>query len=170
MLPETVKDHDKLITLGADAPVYKDILVPGVDVQPQFLDPNNGTWVLRVWFHPGVKLPTHYHTGTVHLWTLSGKWYYSEHKDQPQTAGCYLYEPGGSVHSFETPEDNAELTDTIMMVQGANINFDADGNYMGTMDANSIIGMIEEAIRERGLEPSIYIKANFPNYSKNVNF
>ncbi len=168
MIPESVKDHGSLITLGADAPIYKDILVPGVDVQPQFLDANNGTWVLRVWFHPGVRLPTHYHTGTVHLWTLSGKWFYAEHQDQPQTAGCYLYEPGSSVHSFIVPEDNTELTETIMLVQGANINFDEDGNYLSTMDANSIIAMIEEAIRERGLEPSIYVKAGFPNFAKNV--
>lgn len=170
MIPESVKDHGSLMTLGADAPVYKDILVPGVDVQPQFLDPNNGTWVLRVWFHPGVRLPKHYHTGTVHLWTLSGKWYYAEHQDQPQTAGSYLYEPGSSVHSFVVPDDNSELTETIMLVHGANINFDENGDYMGTMDANSIIGMVEEAIKERGLEPSIYIKANFPNYANKVTF
>ena len=77
MLPYTVNDHDELLTVNSnDLPVYKDALVPGVDVQPLFLDPGNGVWGLRVLFHPGVMLPTHYHTGTVHLWTLSGKWNY----------------------------------------------------------------------------------------------
>lgn len=169
MFPLTVKDHTKLLTLDAkDAPIYKDMLVPGLDVQPLFLDPNNGVWCLRVFFAPGVRLPTHYHTGTVHLWTLSGSWNYVEHPDQPQTAGCYLFEPGGSVHTFSVPEDNTEVTETLMIVQGANINFDENGEYHSTMDASSITAMIEAAIKERGLDPSVYIKSPFPDYSDKV--
>ncbi|SFM00473.1 2,4'-dihydroxyacetophenone dioxygenase family protein [Marinobacter zhejiangensis] len=169
MFPLTVKDHKKLLTLNTnDAPIYTDMLVPGLDVQPLMLDPNNGLWCLRVWFHPGVRLPTHYHTGTVHLWTLSGCWNYVEHPDQPQTAGCYLFEPGGSIHTFMVPEDNTEVTETIMIVQGANINFDENGEYHSTMDASSIVAMIEQAIKERELEPSVYIKAPFPDYSDKV--
>lgn len=160
MLPITIQDNENLLTLNVkDSPVYKDILVPGVDVQPLFLDPTNGVWTLRVWFAPGVVLPTHYHTGTVHLWTVSGRWNYVEHPDEPQTAGSYLFEPGGSVHTFSVPADNTELTETLMIVQGANINFDENGEYHSTMDASSIIAMIEEAIKERGLEPSVYIRA-----------
>ncbi|MGP4843405.1 2,4'-dihydroxyacetophenone dioxygenase family protein [Marinobacter sp. 1Y8] len=166
MLPPTLKDHNELLTLNTnDLPVYKDALVPGVDVQPLFLDPNRGVWCLRVMFHPGVMLPTHYHTGTVHLWTLSGKWNYLEHADQPQTAGCYLYEPGSSIHTFNVPADNTEVTETLMLVEGANVNFDADGNYHSIMDANSITLLIESLIKERGLEPARYIKASFPDFS-----
>ena len=166
MLPETLKQHDQLLTVNTnDLPIYKDSLVPGVDVQPLFLDPNNGTWCLRVMFHPGVRLPTHYHTGTVHLWTLSGKWCYVEHPDQPQTAGSYLYEPGSSIHTFSVPEDNTEITDTLMIVSGANVNFDEAGNYHSTLDANSIIMLIEHLIQERGLEPAQYIRASYPDYT-----
>jgi quercetin dioxygenase-like cupin family protein len=166
MLPITVQDNDKLLTLNVnDSPVYKDILVPGLDVQPLYLDPTNGTWTLRVFFAPGVMLPTHYHTGTVHFWTLSGRWHYLEHQDQPQTAGSYLFEPGGSVHTLSVPEDNTEVTEALMIVQGANINFDENGNYHSTLDASSIMAMVEGAIKEHGLEPSVYIRAPQPGHN-----
>lgn len=55
--------------------------------------------------------------------------------DQPQTAGCYLYEPGGSVHRFYTPEDNTEDTVALVRVAGANINFNEDGSFHSILDA-----------------------------------
>jgi len=85
-LPPLFTNHRELLTLNTkELPTYENAL-PGVDVQPLFLDTHRGVWVLRVVFHPGVRLPMHYHTGSVHLWTLSGKWLYVEHPDQPQTA------------------------------------------------------------------------------------
>ncbi|KKC99313.1 2,4'-dihydroxyacetophenone dioxygenase family protein [Photobacterium halotolerans] len=167
-LPFLVNKHHELMTLNNnELPIYRDALpdIPGVHVQPQFLDPDNGVWVLRVLFEPGVVLPMHYHTGSVHLWTLSGCWHYAEYPDQPQTAGCYLYEPGSSIHQFLTPADNTEVTDTLMVVTGSNINFDKDGNYLGMLDANSIIAVIEHLIRERGLEPATYIRPEPAKYT-----
>ena len=165
-LPNQIHDHKELLTLNTQAlPIYKDALMPGVDVQPLFLDPHNGVWVLRVVFGPGVVLPKHYHTGTVHLFTMSGRWNYVEYPDQPQTAGSYLYEPGGSIHQFTTPADNTEGTDTFMVVTGANINFDQDGNYVGTLDASDIMVMIDKLIRERGLDPAKYIAPPSPRYT-----
>ena len=146
-LPSLVTHHRELLTLNSnELPIYKDIIpgVPGVDAQPLLLDPHRGVWVLRVIFHPGVTLPTHYHTGNVHLWTLSGKWWYLEYPNQPQTAGSYLYEPGSSVHTFHTPPSNTGPTEAVMVIEGTNINFDAQGNYLGTLDANSIILMLDQ--------------------------
>lgn len=164
--PTVIADHKSLLTLNTnDLPIYHDALVPGVDVQPLFLDPVGGVWVLRVKFHPGVLLPTHYHTGVVHLFTMSGRWNYVEYPDQPQTAGSYLFEPGGSIHSLMVPADNSEITDTFMVVHGANVNFDQDGNYLGLMDASDIMRMIDELIRERGLEPARYIRLQQPDYT-----
>ena len=164
-LPTLVTQHRELLTLNSrDLPVYKDVL-PGVDVQPLMLDTHRGIWVLRVLFHPGVMLPTHYHTGSVHLWTLSGRWHYLEYPDQPQTAGSYLYEPGSSVHTFVVPKDNKEVTETVMHVEGSNINFDAEGNYIGLLDANSLVQMIDQLIRERGLKPARYIRPQLPEYT-----
>ncbi|MFQ6576455.1 MULTISPECIES: 2,4'-dihydroxyacetophenone dioxygenase family protein [unclassified Pseudomonas] len=168
-MPTPVYEHDHLLSLDTNRlPIFKDALAPyfpGVDVQPLFLDPSVGTWVLRVIFHPGVTLPCHYHTGAVHLYTMSGRWNYLEYPDQPQTAGCYLFEPGGSVHTFSTPADNTELTDTFMVVHGANINFDQDGNYVGLMDASDIMQLIDRLVRERGMQPARYIRPAQARYT-----
>ena len=165
-LPDLIHDQKEILTLNTkEQPVYVDALAPGVDVQPLFLDPHNGVWALRVIFHPGVVLPTHYHTGTVHLWTLSGRWNYLEYPDQPQTAGSYLFEPGGSVHTFSVPADNTEPTETLMVVSGTNVNFDADGNFIDTLDANSIMLMLDRLVRERGLDPAKYIAPPSPRYT-----
>ncbi len=157
-LPDTIQHQDFLLTLDTSKlPFVKDVL-PGVDICPLFLDPENGQWVIRALFHPGVTLPKHFHTGTVQFYTLAGCWYYLEYPEQKQTAGCYLYEPGGSIHTFHTPEDNTEVTDGFMVVQGANINFDADGNYLNTMDAGWIEQIVVAAAKAQGLGMPRYIK------------
>lgn len=168
-LPILANPHAALLTLNSrQLPLYKDVIpgIPGVDAQPLFLDPHNGVWVLRAVFHPGVVLPTHYHTGTVHLWTLSGNWSYLEYPDQPQTAGSYLFEPGSSTHTLSVPADNKEPTEMLMIVSGSNVNFDQDGNYVGMLDANSIVLMIDQLVRERGLDPAKYITPPQPRYTR----
>ncbi len=169
--PVPIFDHKELLTLNTnDLPIYENAMAPhfpGVDVQPLYLDPNLGVWCLRVRFHPGVILPCHYHTGPVHLFTMSGKWNYVEYPDQPQTAGSYLYEPGGSIHTLSVPADNTELTDTFMVVYGANVNFDQDGNFVNVMDATDIMRMIDNLIKERGLDPAKYIRPGQADYTVN---
>lgn len=167
-MPHQVHEHKDLLTLNTnELPMYKDALpgVPGVDVQPLFLDPSAGIWVLRVVFQPGVVLPRHYHTGTVHFFTLTGRWNYVEYPDQPQTAGSYLFEPGGSIHQFMVPATNTEPTDTVMVVHGANVNFDSEGNYLGLMDASDIMHLFDHLVRERGLEPAKYITPRAADYT-----
>lgn len=155
-LPEIIKHQDFLLTLDTNKePVVVEAL-PGVDVWPLFLDPENGVWVLRARFKPGTTLPKHFHTGVVHFYTLSGMWHYLEYPDQPQTAGCYLYEPGGSIHTFHCPEESGG-TDGFMVVEGANINFDAEGNFVNIMDAGWIEEMVLAAAKAQGIQPR-YIK------------
>lgn len=157
-LPDTIMHQDFLLTLDtSQLPIVRDAL-PGVDIHPLFLDPENGVWVLRAKFAPGVTLPKHFHTGSVHFYTLAGCWHYLEYPDQKQTAGCYLYEPGGSIHTFHTPADNTGPTDGFMVVTGANINFDADGNYLNTMDAGWIETVVVAAAKAQGLGMPRYIK------------
>ncbi len=156
-LPEIISDQEFLLTLNtSEEKLLKDVL-PGVDIWPLFLDPENGLWVLRARFKPGVTLPKHFHTGTVHFYTLSGRWHYLEYPDQPQTAGSYLYEPGGSIHTFHCPEDS-EGADGFMVVSGANINFDADGNFVNIMDAGWIEQMVIAAAKAQGIARPRYIR------------
>lgn len=157
-LPSVVHHQDKLLTLNTnDLPILRDSIAPGVDVQPLFLDPQNGIWVLRVIFAPGVTLPNHFHTGSVHGFTLSGKWFYKQYPDQPQTAGSYLYEPGGSIHQFQTPADNTEPTVTLFVVTGANVNFDDNNNFHSIMDAGMIVKMVEALAKAQGHGKARYI-------------
>lgn len=156
-LPEIINHQDFLLTLNTNEEKVIEEALPGVDVYPLFLDAENGTWVLRVKFKPGVTLPKHFHTGVVHFYTLSGRWYYLEYPDQPQTAGCYLYEPGGSIHTFHCPEDS-EGADGFMVVSGSNINFDEDGNFINIMDAGWIEEMVNAAAKAQGISRPRYIK------------
>lgn len=128
--------------------------LPGVHVSPCFLDAENGVWVIYARFEPGTLLPKHYHTGSVHFYTTAGSWAYVEYPHDLQTEGSYLYEPGGSIHTFES-KGGAE---GFMVVQGANINFDADGEFMNVMDTAWIETMVIKAVRQNGQKLPRYIK------------
>ena len=166
--PEAITHQDKLLTIDTNAnPFLKGLLHPGISACPLFLDPCNGIWVLRVKFAPGITLPLHFHTGTVHAYTLSGCWYYTEYPNERQTAGSYLYEPGGSVHQFNTPADNTEDTEAFFVVTGANINFASEGgDYMGTMDAGWIKSWVDQGIKEQGATKMKYISAGIPTFTR----
>lgn len=155
-LPDVINHQDFLLTLNTNEENLVQDALPGVDVYPLFLDPENGVWVIRAKFQPGVTLPKHFHTGVVHFYTLAGRWNYLEYPDQPQTAGSYLYEPGGSIHTFHCPADSGGA-DGFMVIEGANINFDNDGNFINIMDAGWIEQMILQVAKAKGISTR-YIK------------
>ena len=167
-IPEAITHQDELLTVDTNLSKFLEgLLHPGIKAHPLFLDSHNGLWVLRVKFAPGVSLPLHFHTGTVHLYTMSGCWYYTEYPDQKQTAGSYLYEPGGSVHQFNTPAENTEDTDTFMIVTGANVNYDGDsGQYINMMDAGMIKAWVDQAIVDQGAMDMDYITAAVPTFTR----
>lgn len=140
-LPQATTHQERLLTINTNEVPRLPTEVPGTTITPLFLDRENGVWVLYGRFEPGTVLPTHFHTGTVHFYTTRGMWHYAEYPDDPQTAGSYLYEPGGSMHTFMVPADASEPAEGLMVVYGANINF-VNGEYHSIMDA----GAIEEAL------------------------
>jgi 2,4'-dihydroxyacetophenone dioxygenase len=160
MNPMTSSHPRKLFTLNVnELPVFRNALGPGVDFQPLFIDTSNGIWCIRALFGPGIVLPSHLHTGPVHAYTLSGCWYYAEHPDQPQTAGSYLYEPAGTApHLFRTPDNNTEVTEIIFTVFGANVNFDANGNFHSLMDAGFIAGLVSSLARAQGIDAPTFVR------------
>lgn len=166
-LPATITHQDQLLCIDTHAGKFLEgLLHPGIKIYPLFIDPSNGFAAYRAKFAPGITLPLHFHTGTVHLYTMSGCWYYTEHPQQKQTAGCYLYEPGGSIHQFNTPADNTEDTDTFIVVSGANINFMPDGEYLGTMDAGWLKTWIDQAIVDQDATTTTYISAGIAAYHR----
>lgn len=152
-LPTATTHQDRLLTVN----IHQEPVMPGdVSLTPLFLDPENGVWVMYGRFAPGTVLPTHYHTGTVHFFTTKGQWNYTEYPDDPQVAGSYLFEPGGSIHSFSVPADASEPAEGFFVVNGANVNF-VDGAYQDITDAVSLEGMLQAMVKSG-------VMASMPRY------
>jgi len=111
----------------------------GIDVKVMRVDLRSGTWVVRNRFQPGVQIQTHKHTGPVEGFTLSGRWHYLEY-DFVSTAGSYIHEPAGSVHTLHVPEDNKEPTDVLFVIEGALLNLTPEGQVESVTDGP---GMLE---------------------------
>ncbi len=109
----------------------------GTHLQLLQVDIPSGLWVVRTRFEPGVTVPTHRHTGPVYAFTLAGRWKYREYPEV-NTAGSYLFEPAGSVHTLTVPPDVEGLTDVWFAIFGANLNLDEKGNVVSIIDASFI--------------------------------
>src|SRR5580658_3468446 len=103
------------------------------------VDLANGVWIIRNHFPPDTTIQTHKHTGHVLAFTQRGSWFYKEYPDVVNTAGSYLYEPAGSVHTLHVPATNDGVTDVWFAIHGANLNLDADGNVELVIDAHGIL-------------------------------
>ena len=110
----------------------------GVVFQLLHADVEEGLWVIRVRFQPGVTVQRHKHTGEVFAFTLKGSWNYLEYPEV-NTAGSYLFEPAGSVHTLHVPASNLEVTDAWFAIRGANLNLDDEGKVESVLDAGSVL-------------------------------
>ncbi len=133
-----VMDAPQTIHRGEDELPFVDLGAEG-QLQVLQVDLANGVWVIRNRFDPGTVVQTHKHTGHVYAFTQSGRWYYAETPESASTAGSYLYEPAGSIHTLTVPEDNTEPTDVWFTIHGANLNLGADGNVEMVIDAQLIL-------------------------------
>ena len=166
-LPLAALPQEDLLTVNIDQiPLLKDAIGPGIHIKPLRLDPEAGEVVLMATMAPGCLLPIHYHTGTAEVYTLSGCWRYAEYPDQPQTAGDYLYEPGGSVHTFYCPEDNTEDTVVLLWMTGAQLGFNDDGTFYGINDAASIQYLTDTLSAAQGTGPVPYIRGGNAGVNK----
>ena len=86
---------------------------PGTELRLLQADVETGLYVMAGRLPAGLNVGRHHHTGAVHMFTLSGAWGYREH-DFVNRAGSYLYEPPDSIHTLYTPEDNAEVTESMV--------------------------------------------------------
>jgi 2,4'-dihydroxyacetophenone dioxygenase len=158
LLPLVALPQGELLTVnGANIPLINDALGEGVHFKPLRLDLEAGVWVVLAVIAPGGSVPLHYHTGIAEAYTLSGSWHYLEYPDQVQTAGSYLYEPAGSVHTFVCPEPNTEDTVLLIRVEGGNVNFTEDGQFHSILDSVTIRHLTSTLADERGLGPINYI-------------
>jgi 2,4'-dihydroxyacetophenone dioxygenase len=126
------------IARGEDQLPFVDI-GDGSTLQLLHADLASGIWVVRNRFPPGITIPKHKHTGPVYAFTQTGRWQYLEYPDAVSTAGSYLYEPAGAVHTLHVPEDNDGITDVWFTIHGANLNLGADGQVEMVIDAHAIL-------------------------------
>ena len=168
-LPLVALPQGELLTVNEAAlPLLRDALAPGVHFKPLRLDLERNEWVVLATFEPGARVPLHYHTGPAEVYTLTGLWAYEEYPDQPQTAGSYLYEPGGSVHTFHAPETNTEDTIIFVRVAGSNINFNEDGSFHSILDALTIRFVTDALTAAQGLGAPRYIDGGEAGYTEEL--
>ena len=133
MVAMTMLEVPRAIHRGEDEIPFV-ALGDGTHLQLLQVDEELGLWVIRTKFDPNVTVPTHKHTGSVFAFTISGSWKYVEYPDV-NTAGSYLYEPAGSIHTLTVGDEGA---DVWFAIYGANLNLDADGNVEMVIDAGLV--------------------------------
>ena len=122
----------------------------GVKLKVLQVREEEGLWIIRNRFAPGVQVQTHRHTGPVFGYTVAGAWKYVE-SDFVNRAGSFLYEPARSVHTLMVLDDNTEETDVWFHMYGANLNLDADGNVESVTDGTSALQGYYAMLEAQGL-------------------
>ncbi len=125
-------------------------LAPGIEMKVLRTGVGTDRYTLMNRFAPGTVLPKHYHHGEVHAWTIAGTWGYLEY-DWSATAGDYIYEPSGSVHTLAVPEDSAEPA-VIQFVIEKGLDFlDDDGNAFHVENAETITQLYVDTLAANGV-------------------
>jgi 2,4'-dihydroxyacetophenone dioxygenase len=119
-------------------------------VQLMHVNVESGLWVIRTRFGPGTTVQKHKHTGEIFAFTESGSWYYLEYPEDINRPGSYLYEPAGSVHTLHVPKSNTEDTDVCFVMNGANLNLDAQGEVESVLDAGAMLEAYLAGCEEQG--------------------
>lgn len=131
----------------------------GVELQLLHVDLSNGLWVNRTRLKPGASVISHKHAGPVYAVTLQGRWYYRESPEQVNTAGSYLFEPAGSVHTLQAAADQTEDTLAWFAIWGPNINLHETGEVHSILDARAVLQLYRSLCAAAGLSSEKLIVA-----------
>lgn len=107
-------------------------LSPGRWSRPLCLNVSQGYWVHLTRVRGGGMLSRHRHPAPVHGFVLKGSWRYLE-RDWVATAGSYIFEPPGDVHTLVVDDDCEEMI-TLFHNTGALIYCDENGTSTGHTD------------------------------------
>lgn len=130
----------------------------GIEIKVLRVVDHAAIWVVRNRFAPGVRIPTHRHTGEIHAFTLQGCWHYAEYGVN-YPAGTYVYEPAGSVHTLTVNEDNAGPTDAIFVMQGVNLNLGPNGEIERVDDGPTALAFYLAMCAEMGVADPPVLRA-----------
>lgn len=73
---------------------------PGVEIHRLFGTGQTGASAALIRFHPGGKVPMHYHTGNEYILVLAGS---QTDENGASSAGTLIVNPPGTRHSIESP-------------------------------------------------------------------
>ena len=123
----------------------------GLEVKLLRCSLDTGEYTLLVKFGPGVELPRHRHFGPVHAWTIQGRWRYLEY-DWEATAGSYVHEPPGSVHTLKVHDDNDGDTIVVFMMSGGLVLLGPNDELWMYEDAEAALERYKLALDQQGVE------------------
>lgn len=116
--------------------------------------PSEGVWVGEFIFAAAYTALTHKHLGPVWGFTHSGAWKYKEY-DYVNRAGSFLYEPGGSIHTFECLEDNTRAS---FVVGGPQHDVNPDGTSGAISEPGGILHLYYSLCEAEGLpKPKVLV-------------
>lgn len=126
---------------------------PGVWFQPCCFNVTSGGFSLVLKALPGARVGTHYHIGTVHGYTIRGRWRYLEH-DWIATAGTFIHEPAGEAHTLVVPDDSSEPAVIFFVVEGGLIYLDKpdNGSFAAYEDGFTALELTRKYYRDAGLD------------------
>ncbi len=100
---------------------------------------------------PGnLQLPMHHHSGTVHVYTISGKWRYLEH-DWIATPGSFVFETAGTRHTPAGVGD--EEVCTLNIVQGDWNVLGPEGQVLATENWKTAMQRYLNYCKDQNIEP-----------------
>ncbi|PPR61602.1 MAG: hypothetical protein CFH10_01103 [Alphaproteobacteria bacterium MarineAlpha4_Bin2] len=142
---------DELFWKDGLNPEDERIWVPGGSgrfSRPLCYNVSQGYWVhITKVTEPGI-VSRHRHPAPVHGFVIEGCWRYLE-RDWVATAGSYLFEPPGDVHTLVV--DEGDQMTTLFHNSGALLYCDEDGKTIGSTDVFDRVKAAREHYEEVGL-------------------
>ena len=121
---------------------------PGRWSRPLCLNVSQGYWVHITKVTKAGVVSRHRHPAPVHGFVIEGKWRYLE-RDWVATAGSYLYEPPGDVHTLVV--DEGDTMKTLFHNTGALLYCDEKGKTIGSTDVFDRVKAARNHFEEVGL-------------------
>lgn len=113
-------DEQGFVRLTPDEIEWADSGTPGIAFATIAGDPTEeGFYVIRARFSPGVMSSPHYHPNDRHVTVISGTWWtgtddsFDRDKAVPLAPGSYMMHPGGAVHY-----DGAKDEEVVVEIKG----------------------------------------------------
>ncbi len=123
-------------------------LEPNVWFRPLSFDMTTGSHCELLRVRRGGVLTRHRHPSPVHGYVIKGKWRYLEHSWEA-TAGSYVFEPPGEVHTLTVDDDDEMIT--FFYIGGAVLYMDDDDNVTHIEDNIGLIQLCREHFEKVGL-------------------